>query len=393
MFALIFLSLLGSVYAWSGWRLLPYLPPPAHFGAAAALVLLLFLPLLLFRLRSRPHLAWLTDPLAWIAYLGMGFFTVCSTLLVLRDLGGLLLGVVVPIDPGLSAGIDLATFSLALGVAAYGYHQARRTPAVREVDVPVADLPADLVGLRIVQISDLHVGPTIKGPFVERLVSRVRELRPDLIAFTGDLADGTVERLGPHTAALARLTAPLGVYFCTGNHEYYSGVEGWTEQARRLGFDVLINEARHIDRGGGQARGGRRHRLQRRRAGPRPRVGPGRGPRRQRRRRRADPPRSPAPQHRGGQPGRLPPAVVGPHPRRPVRPVEVRRAPAAALHRGPAQGSGYLDLRPPGHRLLGTATAPRRPFRDRPAHPGPGGSYIVGSLRPMNGPEFVRPQA
>ena len=252
MFALIFLSLLGSVYAWSGWRLLPYLPPPAHFGAAAVLVLLLFLPLLLFRLRSRPHLAWLTDPLAWIAYLGMGFFTVCSTLLVLRDLGGLLLGVVVPIDPGLSAGIDLATFSLALGVAAYGYHQARRTPAVREVDVPVADLPADLVGLRIVQISDLHVGPTIKGPFVERLVSRVRELQPDLIAFTGDLADGTVERLGPHTAALARLTAPLGVYFCTGNHEYYSGVEGWTEQARRLGFDVLINEARHIDRGGGR---------------------------------------------------------------------------------------------------------------------------------------------
>ena len=252
MFALIFLSLLGSVYAWSGWRLLPYLPPPAHFGAAAALVLLLFLPLLLFRLRSRPHLAWLTDPLAWIAYLGMGFFTVCSTLLVLRDLGGLLLGVVVPIDPGLNAGIDLATFSLALGVAAHGYHQARRTPAVRQVDVPVADLPADLVGLRIVQISDLHVGPTIKGPFVERLVSRVRELRPDLIAFTGDLADGSVERLGPHTAALARLTAPLGVYFCTGNHEYYSGVEGWTEQARRLGFDVLINEARHIDRGGGR---------------------------------------------------------------------------------------------------------------------------------------------
>ena len=107
-------------------------------------------------------------------------------------------------------------------------------------------------GLRIVQISDLHVGPTIKGPFVERLVSRVRELRPDLIAFTGDLADGTVERLAPHTAALGRLTAPLGVYACTGNHEYYSGVEEWTAQARRLGFDVLINEVRHIDRGGGR---------------------------------------------------------------------------------------------------------------------------------------------
>ncbi len=252
MFVLVFLSLLGSVYAYSGWRLLPYLPPPAQIGAASALVLLLFLPLLLFRLRSHPHLAWLTDPLSWVAYLGMGFFTVCSTLLILRDMGGLILDQVHPLGAGLNAGIDLATFSLALGLAAYGYHQARRTPEVRRTDVPVADLPPALAGLRIVQISDLHVGPTIKGPFVERLVSRVRELRPDLIAFTGDLADGTVERLAPHTAALGRLTAPLGVYACTGNHEYYSGVEEWTAQARRLGFDVLINEVRHIDRGGGR---------------------------------------------------------------------------------------------------------------------------------------------
>ena len=130
--------------------------------------------------------------------------------------------------------------------------QARRTPAVRRVEIPIVDLPPTLAGLRIVQISDLHVGPTIKAPFVERVVARVNELQPDLIAFTGDLADGAVERLAPHTAALAGLTAPLGVYFCTGNHEYYSGVESWTEQARRLGFDVLINEGRQIDCGGGR---------------------------------------------------------------------------------------------------------------------------------------------
>ena len=252
MLVLFFLSLLASVYAYSGWRLIPYLPLPAQTGAASALVLLLLLPFLLFRLRSRARLAWLSDPLSWVAYLGMGFFIVSSTLLVLRDLGGLLLGLVTPIDPGLNAGIDLATFSLALGVAAFGYYQARRTPAVRRIDVPVADLSPALAGLRIVQISDLHVGPTIKGPFVERLVSRVQELQPDLIAFTGDLADGTVEQLAPHTAALGRRTAPLGVYSCTGNHEYYSGVEEWIAQTRRLGFDVLINEVRHLDRGGGR---------------------------------------------------------------------------------------------------------------------------------------------
>ena len=252
MFALIFLSLLGSIYGYSGWRLIPYLPPSAQIGAALALMLLLLTPLLLFRLRSRPHLTWLTDPLAWVAYLGMGFFTICSTLLLLRDIGGLLLGLFYPIDAALNASIDLATFALALVAAGYGYYQARRTPAVRRVDVPIADLPPALVGLRIVQISDLHIGPTIKSPFVERVVARVNELQPDLIAFTGDLADGPVERLAPHTAALAELTAPLGVYFCTGNHEYYSGVESWTAQARRLGFDVLINEVRQINYDGGR---------------------------------------------------------------------------------------------------------------------------------------------
>ena len=107
-------------------------------------------------------------------------------------------------------------------MAGYGCYQARRTPAVRQVDVPIVNLPNALVGLRIVQISDLHVGPTIKAPFVERVVARVNELQPDLIVFTGDLADGTVERLATHTASLAELTAPLGLYFCTGNHEYYS---------------------------------------------------------------------------------------------------------------------------------------------------------------------------
>ena len=230
----------------------PHLPPPAHLAAAPALVVLLFLPLLLFRLRSLPRLAWLTDLLAWIAYLSMGFLTLCSTLLLLRDMGTLILGLVHPIDAGLDARIDLATFILALVVTGYGFYQARRTPAVRRVEIPIENLPPALRGLRIAQISDLHVGPTIKAPFVERVADRVRELQPDLIVFTGDLADGTVERLAPHTAALARLSAPLGMYFCTGNHEYYSGVEAWTGQARRLGFDVLINETRHIDCGDGR---------------------------------------------------------------------------------------------------------------------------------------------
>ena len=327
MLALIFLALLGSIYGYSGWRLIPYLPPPAQIGATLALVFLLLMPLLLFRLRSRPHLAWLTDPLAWVAYLGMGFFIVCSTLLLLRDIGGLPLDLVYPIDAGLHASIDLATFVLTLVVAVYGYYQARRTPAVRRVDVPIADLPPALVGLRIVQISDLHIGPTIKAPFVERVVARVKELQPDLIAFTGDLADGAVERLAPphdRSSRTHRATRSLFLHrqprILLGRGELdRTGAPPRLRCPDQRGTpDRLRRRADRLSR---------RDRLQCWRASPRPRIGPGQGSCRQRRGRCAHPARAPAAQHRGRQPSRLSPATVGPHARRPICTVEVRNPP------------------------------------------------------------------
>jgi len=250
MFALIFLGLLGLVYGYSGWRLIPHLPASLHAAVALALVVLFFLPLLLIFLRTRPHLVWLADPLAWVGYLGMGFATFSTILLVVRDIAGLALGSFATIEPALDARIDLATFGLAIAAVSWGYYQARRTPAVRRINVPIPDLPPALAGLRIAQFSDLHVGPTIKGRFVARVADRINAEQPDLIAFTGDLADGSVERLAPHTAALAGLSAPLGVYFCTGNHEYYSGIEQWTAHACQLGFEVLVNEGRLLDRDG-----------------------------------------------------------------------------------------------------------------------------------------------
>jgi predicted MPP superfamily phosphohydrolase len=106
----------------------------------------------------------------------------------------------------------------------------------------VVDLPLALHGFSIAQISDVHVGPTIKRGFVEGIVRRVNELKADLIAVTGDLVDGSVQQLSAHTAPLAGLTARHGAYFVTGNHEYYSGERAWTEEIRRLGLRVLKNE-------------------------------------------------------------------------------------------------------------------------------------------------------
>jgi predicted MPP superfamily phosphohydrolase len=129
--------------------------------------------------------------------------------------------------------------------------QARR-PRVVRVAVPIANLPPDLAGLRIVQLSDLHVGPTIRRRFVTAVVQTANALYPDLVAVTGDVADGYVKELRDHVAPLADLRAPLGTFFVTGNHEYYWDPLGWILELERLGISVLSNEHRLIERGEGR---------------------------------------------------------------------------------------------------------------------------------------------
>ena len=93
------------------------------------------------------------------------------------------------------------------------------------------------------QITDLHIGPLLRKEWVEGVVERVRALKPDVVAITGDLVDGTVDELREHVAPLARLAeAPRGVYFSTGNHEYYSGVDEWLQYLPSLGIRPLSNE-------------------------------------------------------------------------------------------------------------------------------------------------------
>jgi uncharacterized protein len=136
----------------------------------------------------------------------------------------------------------LAVIALTPAITLIGFVMARGTAPVVEVDIPLANLPLALEGFTIAQISDIHVGPTIKGNFVERIVARVNRLDADMVAITGDLVDGSVRDLSPHTAPLAKLESRHGTYVVTGNHEYYSGAHAWIRELRRLGTNVLVNE-------------------------------------------------------------------------------------------------------------------------------------------------------
>jgi len=113
---------------------------------------------------------------------------------------------------------------------------------VKDVRIPLRRLPASMQGFTIVQLSDVHLGPTLREEFARQVVERVNSLDADLIAITGDLVDGTVERLRDMVGVFGSLRARHGVYFVTGNHEYYSGVDEWLQELRRLGIRVLRNE-------------------------------------------------------------------------------------------------------------------------------------------------------
>jgi predicted MPP superfamily phosphohydrolase len=227
-------------------------------------------------------LAWGLFPGSWVVVLGLAAYTSVPLLVFLRQFGwpfypgalfrlfvtravlytilmlplvagagllGLLIGL--PFGHSLLDGRILAGTVLAIvaAVLTLGYIGSKRL-VVRRVDVDVPGLPVSFDGLRIAQLSDLHVGPHIPRRFLERIVQTTQKLRPDIIAVTGDLIDDRAEDVGIYAKKLGALTAPLGVYMIPGNHDVYAGWEE-VEQALRaanLGT-VMVNEATTISRG------------------------------------------------------------------------------------------------------------------------------------------------
>ncbi len=116
-------------------------------------------------------------------------------------------------------------------------------PVVKEVQVPVRKLPLAMNGLKVVQLSDIHIGPTVGRKQLQQAVDITNSLEPDIVAITGDLVDSTVEHLTDAVAPLSQLKAKYGVFFVTGNHEYYThDVKNWIAHLQSLGITCLSNK-------------------------------------------------------------------------------------------------------------------------------------------------------
>lgn len=221
-----------------------------------------------------PHAAWIvvaaalytTLPIATlIAFRGWPFYpgTAFRVLVVRGVLYGQLLlpfvaaaglvGVLVgaPFGAALLVGrvVAAAVLALLIGFLLAGYAGSRRL-VVREVEARVPGLPHEFEGLRIVQISDLHVGPHTPRAFLRRVLSTVNAMRPDVIAVTGDLVDDRAEDVAPYAASLGALRAPLGVVMIPGNHDVYAGWEAVERNlARAVHGTILVNDVHLLRRG------------------------------------------------------------------------------------------------------------------------------------------------
>lgn len=237
------------LHVYIGARLVPGLE--AHplgqwllIGGLALSALLMPLGLMAGRVAKQP----LADVLTWVGLLFMGLFSSMLVLTVARDAGLVLLWLADLLAPGrlplawLRIASAEAVPALGVLVTVLGFLNARRTAAVVKVDVPIKGLPPALQGFTLAQLSDIHVGPTIKHEYLRRIVDKVNALDADVVAITGDLVDGKVSELSAHTAPLADLKSRHGTFFVTGNHEYYSGAHAWVDELRRLGLTVLLNE-------------------------------------------------------------------------------------------------------------------------------------------------------
>lgn len=127
---------------------------------------------------------------------------------------------------------------------AWGHHEAMRVSRVRRVDVTIPRLGKGLDGLKVALITDTHYGPINRAAWSRGVTEVVNSLDADIVAHTGDIADGTVEQRLEMAAPLGDIRARHARVYVTGNHEYHSGAQGWVEHMEHLGWETLHN--RHV---------------------------------------------------------------------------------------------------------------------------------------------------
>ena len=249
-FALTLVAVLALLFGVPWWTLLGSGNdwPAGVFvtGTVVFAVAAVAFPLLMMSGHGRRH----RDGAAVVADTMLGVIWVLFVWSVLGQLFTLVLwaaGVAGPARHRVTTAVVVLTASVLL---LWGYAEARRVPRVRRVDVRLPRLGAGLDGLRLVQLTDTHYGPIDRARWSRRVIEVVNTLDADVVAHTGDIADGEVAQRREQAAPLGDVRAALARVYVTGNHEYFSGAQRWVEHMAALGWEALHNRHVVISRGG-----------------------------------------------------------------------------------------------------------------------------------------------
>jgi predicted MPP superfamily phosphohydrolase len=235
------LLIYGSMHLYAFGKV--WLAFPHSFGLALALMLagivMTFSPLLVWYMeRQSWHGA--TVVTAWASYTWMGFLFLFFCICLVFDLGHTL-ATLLNFNWPLSDALAFRTIGLlALAALGYGLIEARQIQ-VEEINITTPKLATESV--TIAQISDLHLGMMMGDAFLDRVIAKLREIKPDIVVATGDIVDGQGDNLDALARHFKSYTPPLGAYAVTGNHEYYAGLENSLRFLRNAGFTVLRGES------------------------------------------------------------------------------------------------------------------------------------------------------
>jgi uncharacterized protein len=231
---------------------------PSHIIASIILVYCFFAVMMgwMFLYHAKPgliHKLWFRL-FAWVGSFAMGLWATFILFSMVADIGFLIYILlsylhIVP-DYSLADLIvktDLTIMFLSVLITLLGFIETLRGPKVKNVALSIPELPAELNNLKIAQLSDLHIGPTIRRSYIEKVVKRTNATHPDIIVVTGDLADAKAKSITNELAPLGDLMSRLGTYYVTGNHEYYWDASGLIAAVAKLGFIPLLNDNRVLD--------------------------------------------------------------------------------------------------------------------------------------------------
>jgi hypothetical protein len=207
---------------------------------------LLAFPVLMSAGHGRRHL----DRAARLADTLLGVIWVLFVWSLLGNVLRLLLRAAGVDDPDRSRVVAAVVAAVSIVLLVWGHLEAMRVPRIRRVDVTIPRLGAGLDGVRVVLLTDTHYGPIDRARWSAGVVAAVNELDADIVCHTGDIADGTVDQRREQAAPLGDVRAGLARVYVTGNHEYFSGAQGWLDHMGRLGWEALHNRHVVVERGG-----------------------------------------------------------------------------------------------------------------------------------------------